>query len=65
MHLFPEGKIKQEGLLDLRRFKWGVSRMLMESQAGRGDGELPLIIPIWVKGKFDLRTMACELELDG
>ncbi|KAM0793289.1 hypothetical protein ACM66B_000749 [Microbotryomycetes sp. NB124-2] len=49
VHLFPEGKIKQEDLFELRRFKWGVSRMLMECNGARG-GELPLIIPIWIQG---------------
>lgn len=35
----------------LRRFKWGVSRVLMETEGGRG-GEAPLIIPIWIKGEL-------------
>lgn len=49
IHMFPEGRIKQEDLAVLRRFKWGVSRILMEGKGGRG-GETPLIIPIWIKG---------------
>ncbi|GAA5834901.1 hypothetical protein JCM11251_002057 [Rhodosporidiobolus azoricus] len=44
VHIFPEGRIKQETLHELRRFKWGVSRMLMECE------KMPLIIPIWIKG---------------
>jgi hypothetical protein len=51
IHIFPEGKIKQDTLHELRRFKWGVSRMLMESKAGKGE-EAPLIIPIWIKGQL-------------
>ncbi len=43
--MFPEGRIKQEALHELRRFKWGVSRILMEVK------ELPLVIPIWIQGK--------------
>ncbi|GAA5876139.1 hypothetical protein JCM16303_007035 [Sporobolomyces ruberrimus] len=44
VHIFPEGKIKQEDLTELRRFKWGVSRILMECE------RLPLIVPVWIKG---------------
>lgn len=44
IHMFPEGRIKQEALHELRRFKWGVSRILMEVK------DLPLVIPIWIKG---------------
>lgn len=44
IHIFPEGKIKQEALLELRRFKWGISRMLMEAK------RTPLIIPVWIQG---------------
>lgn len=46
IHIFPEGKIKQEALLELRRFKWGISRMLMEAK------RTPLIIPVWIQGPF-------------
>ncbi|BGP04697.1 Lyso-phosphatidylcholine acyltransferase [Rhodotorula toruloides] len=44
VHIFPEGRIKQENLEELRRFKWGISRMLMECE------KMPLIIPVWIKG---------------
>ncbi|GAA5873216.1 hypothetical protein JCM3774_000085 [Rhodotorula dairenensis] len=44
VHIFPEGRIKQEDLHNLRRFKWGISRMLMECE------RLPLVIPVWIKG---------------
>jgi monolysocardiolipin acyltransferase len=46
VHIFPEGRIKQEDLHNLRRFKWGISRMLMECE------RLPLIVPVWIKGTF-------------
>lgn len=46
VHIFPEGRIKQEDLHNLRRFKWGISRMLMECE------RLPLVIPVWIKGGF-------------
>ncbi|GAA5922283.1 lysophosphatidylcholine acyltransferase [Sporobolomyces koalae] len=44
VHIFPEGMIKQEDLTNLRRFKWGISRILMECE------RLPLIVPVWIKG---------------
>ncbi|GAA6031939.1 hypothetical protein JCM8097_003352 [Rhodosporidiobolus ruineniae] len=44
VHIFPEGRIKQDTLNELRRFKWGISRMLMECE------KVPLIIPMWLKG---------------
>ncbi|GAA5918329.1 hypothetical protein JCM1841_002172 [Sporobolomyces salmonicolor] len=44
VHIFPEGKIKQDTLHDVRRFKWGVSRILMECET------TPLIVPVWIKG---------------
>ncbi|KAI5478435.1 Tafazzin [Pseudohyphozyma bogoriensis] len=44
VHIFPEGRIKQDTFDELRRFKWGISRMLMEAQ------KTPLIIPIWIRG---------------
>ncbi|BGP36514.1 Lyso-phosphatidylcholine acyltransferase [Rhodotorula kratochvilovae] len=44
VHIFPEGRIKQEDLHNLRRFKWGISRMLMECE------RVPLIVPVWIKG---------------
>lgn len=46
VHIFPEGRIKQENLEELRRFKWGISRMLMECE------KMPLIIPVWIKGSL-------------
>jgi monolysocardiolipin acyltransferase len=51
VHIFPEGRIKQETLSELRRFKWGISRMLMESQ------RTPLIVPIWIKGKHSFCSL--------
>ncbi|KAF8521152.1 acyltransferase-domain-containing protein [Gautieria morchelliformis] len=46
VHIFPEGKIAQPAHSKLRRFKWGIGRMLMETD------ELPEIIPMWLTG-FD------------
>ncbi|ORX39877.1 hypothetical protein BD324DRAFT_615344 [Kockovaella imperatae] len=49
LHIFPEGKVNQRNINPeggLIRFKWGVSRILMDSKT------LPEIIPMWISG-FD------------
>ncbi|KXN87953.1 Tafazzin [Leucoagaricus sp. SymC.cos] len=54
VHLYSEGKVNQpdtyprdkNGVAHLPRFKWGVGRMIMESQVP------PVIIPMWLTG-FD------------
>jgi len=46
IHIFPEGKVIQPPHSNLRRLKWGVGRMLMETT------DIPTIIPIWLTG-FD------------
>ncbi|CAH7671700.1 acyltransferase-domain-containing protein [Phakopsora pachyrhizi] len=49
VHIFPEGKVNQtlnNPKHQLLRFKWGVSRLVLESRAA------PIIVPIWLKG-FD------------
>jgi len=53
VHLFGEGKVCQSndyhernGVAYLARFKWGVGRMLMETNLP------PIIIPMWITG-FD------------
>ncbi|KFY85471.1 hypothetical protein V500_08366 [Pseudogymnoascus sp. VKM F-4518 (FW-2643)] len=44
VHIFPEGRIHQHPALAMRYFKWGVSRMILESEP------LPDIIPIFIDG---------------
>lgn len=44
VHIFPEGRIHQHPLLTMRYFRWGVSRLILESEP------LPQIIPIFVDG---------------
>ncbi|TAQ88248.1 hypothetical protein B7494_g3424 [Chlorociboria aeruginascens] len=44
IHIFPEGRVHQHPLKTLRYFKWGVSRLILESEP------LPEIIPIFIDG---------------
>ncbi|KAL1843699.1 hypothetical protein VTJ49DRAFT_399 [Mycothermus thermophilus] len=44
VHIFPEGCVHQHPSTDLRYFKWGVGRLLLESDPP------PLIIPIFIDG---------------
>ncbi|SGY32052.1 BQ5605_C002g01312 [Microbotryum silenes-dioicae] len=46
VHVFPEGMIKQDTLNELRRFKWGISRLLFETDPER----MPHVVPVWIKG---------------
>ncbi|KAJ1795718.1 Lyso-phosphatidylcholine acyltransferase, partial [Coemansia sp. RSA 2399] len=42
VHVFPEARVNQES--ELLRFKWGVSRMIMESE------RIPIVIPMYLSG---------------
>ncbi|KAJ2553761.1 Lyso-phosphatidylcholine acyltransferase [Coemansia sp. RSA 1933] len=42
VHVFPEAKVNQQG--ELLRFKWGVSRMIMEAD------RTPIVIPMYLSG---------------
>jgi monolysocardiolipin acyltransferase len=44
VHVFPEGAVHQHPSLDMRYFKWGVSRLILESEP------LPDVVPIFVDG---------------
>ncbi|WFD36626.1 Lyso-phosphatidylcholine acyltransferase [Malassezia cuniculi] len=46
IHIFPEGGVNPEPPSQMRRFKWGVSRLILESSV------LPIVIPIYLTG-FD------------
>ncbi|GAK61966.1 acyltransferase-domain-containing protein [Moesziomyces antarcticus] len=46
VHLFPEGYVNVSTSSRLRRFKWGIARMLLEAE------RLPTVVPIWITG-FD------------
>jgi len=47
IHMYPEGYVNQKkNLWPLRRFKWGIARMLMETKV------TPTVIPMYITG-FD------------
>lgn len=46
VHIFPEGMIHQTDERQMRYFKWGVSRLILESEP------MPDIVPIFIEG-FD------------
>ncbi|KAI9843620.1 MAG: hypothetical protein M1837_006202 [Sclerophora amabilis] len=44
IHIFPEGRIHQHPTRALRYFKWGIARLILESEP------LPQVVPIWIEG---------------
>ena len=46
IHVFPEGKIHQHPDMTMRYFKWGIARMVLESEP------CPDVVPMWIQG-FD------------
>jgi len=44
VHLFPEGYVNLTRSTRMRRFKWGVSRLVLEAP------HTPLVVPIWLMG---------------
>jgi monolysocardiolipin acyltransferase len=51
VHMFPEGYVNLSRKAHLRRFKWGVGRMLLEAGAAKA-GHRPVIVPMWISGEF-------------
>lgn len=49
VHIFPEGCVHQHPSSSLRYFKWGVSRLVLES-GGPGVESLPDVVPMFVDG---------------
>jgi monolysocardiolipin acyltransferase len=52
VHIFPEGMIHQKADKTSRYFKWGVSRLILESDP------LPDIVPMWIEGPQDVMDEA-------
>lgn len=48
VHIFPEGRVHQHPNKTMRYFRWGVSRLILESEP------LPEIIPIFIDGNQDV-----------
>lgn len=44
VHIFPEGMIHQHQEHTMRYFKWGVSRLILESDP------MPDVVPMWIEG---------------
>ncbi|KAK7519776.1 uncharacterized protein IWZ02DRAFT_421998 [Phyllosticta citriasiana] len=44
VHIFPEGKVHQKEDRTMRYFKWGVARLILESEP------CPDVVPMWVEG---------------
>ncbi|KAL1625170.1 Lyso-phosphatidylcholine acyltransferase [Neofusicoccum ribis] len=54
VHIFPEGKVHQKEDRTMRYFKWGVARLILESEP------CPDVVPIWVEGPEQIMHEARE-----
>ncbi|BFZ59719.1 Lyso-phosphatidylcholine acyltransferase [Saitoella coloradoensis] len=60
VHVFPEGKIRQHPDREMRYFKWGISRMILEScippdvSPEKPLPPPPIVVPIFFKGLDDV-----------
>ncbi|OQO11012.1 hypothetical protein B0A48_05267 [Cryoendolithus antarcticus] len=48
IHIFPEGRIHQHPQKTIRYFKWGVARLILESEP------CPDVVPMWIDGFQDV-----------
>ncbi|KAF2198046.1 hypothetical protein GQ43DRAFT_443694 [Delitschia confertaspora ATCC 74209] len=48
VHIFPEGRVHQEKEKTMRYFKWGVSRLILESEP------CPDVVPMFISGPQDI-----------
>ena len=48
IHIFPEGRVHQHPAKTMRYFKWGISRLILESEP------LPEIVPIFIDGNQEV-----------
>ncbi|RPB02153.1 hypothetical protein L873DRAFT_1802602 [Choiromyces venosus 120613-1] len=44
VHIFPEGRVHQKRNYQMRYFRWGVSRLLLEADVA------PLVVPVFITG---------------
>ncbi|KAF2233515.1 acyltransferase-domain-containing protein [Viridothelium virens] len=44
IHIFPEGRIHQHPRREMRYFKWGVARLILEADV------CPDVVPVWIEG---------------
>jgi hypothetical protein len=51
LHIFPEAKVNQNPQYELIRFRWGVSRILMETKRKNIE-----VIPVWIEGVCGLNN---------
>lgn len=54
VHIFPEGKIHQAPNLNMTYFRWGVSRLILESEP------CPDVVPMWIEGTEQVMNEARE-----
>ena len=52
IHIFPEGKINQHPEKAIRYFKWGIARLILETEP------LPQVVPMWISGFDDVMNEA-------
>ncbi|TKA73564.1 hypothetical protein B0A49_04092 [Cryomyces minteri] len=54
VHIFPEGKVHQKEDKTMRYFKWGVARLILESEP------CPDVVPMWIEGPEQIMHEARE-----
>ncbi|KAJ2548856.1 Lyso-phosphatidylcholine acyltransferase, partial [Coemansia sp. RSA 1836] len=55
LHIFPEGKVNQgESMI---RFKWGVGRLIMESE------RVPIVLPIFFTGMKEIMPLSQNVPI--
>lgn len=57
VHIFPEGAVHQNSAVDMRYFKWGVSRLILESEP------TPDVVPMFIDGNQHLMPEDRKLRL--
>jgi len=48
VHIFPEGKVHQHPQHTMRYLKWGIARLILESEP------CPQVVPIWISGPEEI-----------